>query len=127
MAARSGKYAEALFDSCNFLEFESWTLTYGSNPQEYNSRAGAGSTQTVDGVNSGSGEVTGFLDTSDPITGQVTTGSLVTLICRSDTTGPVQATGSARIGQFTLGANRDGTPQRVTIPFVTHGAWTFPT
>lgn len=126
MGAISGKYAEALFASCNFLEFESWELEYGSNIEEYNSRSGAGAGQTIDGVHTGSGTITGFLDPDDPVTTQVTTGSLITLALYVTATGPVQATGLGRIGKFTLSANRDGTPQPVTIPFVTHGVWTLP-
>ena len=126
MSVISGKYAECLFGTCNFLEFESWELEYGSNIEEYNSRAGAGAGQTVDGVHTGSGTITGFMDTADPVTTQVTTGTLVTLHLYLTSTGPVEATGSARIGKFSLSANRDGTPQSVTIPFVTHGVWTLP-
>jgi len=126
MGVVSGKYAEALIGTCNLLEFESWELEYGSNIEEYNSRAGAGAGQTVDGVHTGSGTITGFLDPDDPVTTTVTTGSLVALTLKNNTTGPVQGTGNARIGKFTLSANRDGTPQPVTIPFVTDGVWTFP-
>ena len=126
MAVLSGKFAEVLFGSCNFLEFESWELEYGSNVIEYNSREGGGATNTVDGVHSGSGSITGFLDSTDPITTQVTTGALLTLALYVTSTGPVQATGEGRLGKFSLSANRDGSVVPVTIPFVTHGVWTFP-
>jgi hypothetical protein len=126
MGAISGKYGEAHADSCNFLEFESWELTYGPNVEPINSRAGGGATTTIDGVANGSGTISLFLDPDDPIAGQVTPGQLLTLICMNRSAGAVQATGQARLGQFTLGANRDGSPQRVSIPFTTHGLWTLP-
>lgn len=126
MGAISGKYAEAHLGSCNMLEFESWELTYGANVEPVNSRAGGGATTTIDGVENGSGTISGYLDPDDPISSQVSPGQLLTLICLSRSSGTVQATGQARLGQFTLSANRDGTPQRVTIPFVTHGLWTLP-
>lgn len=126
MAVISGKYAEVLFGTCNFLEFESWDLEYGSNIEEYNSRAGAGAGQTVDGVHTGSGSVTGFMDPDAPITTQVTTGSLLAIYLYLTSTGPVQTYGNGRIGKYSLSANRDGTPEPVTIPFVTDGVWTLP-
>lgn len=126
MAVISGKFAECLFGSCNFLEFESWELEYGSNLEEYNARSGDGAGQSVDGVHTGSGTITGFMDSADPVTSQITTGSLVTLHLYLTATGPVEATGSARIGKFTFSANRDGTPQPVSIPFITQGVWTLP-
>ena len=126
MAVSSGKFAQALFGSCNFLEFESWDIEYGSNVIEYNSRAGAGATKTVDGVHSGSGTITGFLDPDDPITTQVTTGALVTLFLHITETGPVQYSGSARLGKYSSSANRDGSVVTVSIPFTTDGVWTVP-
>lgn len=124
MSVISGKYAEAAIGSCEFHEFESWELTYGSNIHEYNSRSGGGASQTVDGVFSGSGTINGFIDPDDSIADAITPGALVTLTLRHTATGPVQATGLARLGQFHYTANRDGTPQPVSIPFVTHGLWT---
>ena len=126
MAVLSGKYAEVLFNSCNMLEMESWDLEYGSNVEEFNARSGAGATKTVDGVHSGSGAVSGFFDNTDPMTTQVATGALVTLALRHTATGPIVATGSARIGKYSLGADRGGAPQPITIPFVTDGVWTLP-
>lgn len=126
MAASSGKYAEALFGSCNFLEFEGWDIDYGAETPTYNSRSGGGATQTVEGVFNGTGTITGFLDPDDPITTQVTSGSLLTLNLRVTATGPVEWSGQARIGKFAMSANRSGEPVPVTIPFVTHGTWTAP-
>lgn len=127
MGALSGKFGEALAGSCNLLELLSWELEYGMEPQEYASRAGAGATQTVAGVESGSGTFELNFDPDDPVQGTLGHGDLVTLILRHTATGPVQATGQARIGKHSYGANRDGTVQTVTVPFVTHGAWTLPT
>ena len=124
MGALSGKYGEALVGSCNILEFLAWDLEYGAEPQEYASRAGAGATQTVDGVESGSGTLQLNFDPNAAPQTILAHGSLYTLILRHTATGPVQATGQARIGKHSYGANRDGTIQQVTVPFVTHGAWT---
>lgn len=122
----SGKFAEVLVDSCNILEFESVDLTYGSNVQEYNARSGGGSTMTVDGVNSGSGTINGFLDPDDPLTVQLTSGALVTITISESQGSTTLATGQARLGQFGLPTvSRGGEPVRVTIPFITHGPWSF--
>ena len=126
MATTSGKYAQALFGSCNFLEFESWDLEYGANIPTYNARSGGGATQTVEGVFDGGGTISGFLDPDDPLTSQVTSGALITLSLHITSTGPVQATGQARLGKFNMSANRSGEPVPVSIPFVTHGTWTLP-
>ena len=122
----SGKFAEVHVDSCNILEFESADLTYGSTPQEYNSRAGGGSTKTVAGVNSGSGTLNGFYDPSDPLTTQLATGALVSIQLKESSGGSVLASGQGRLGQFNVPEfNRSGTPVKVSIPFVTDGPWTF--
>lgn len=127
MAVVSGKYAEVAIGSCEFAEFEAWDLSYGAAVPEFNSRSGGGASQTVEGVFSGSGTITGFVDPDDSLYGSsIRTGSLLTLTLRHTATGPVVATGQARLGQFSFSANRDGTPQPVSIPFVTHGLWTLP-
>src|SRR5690606_33901883 len=120
MAVISGKYAEVQIDTCTFAEFESADLTYGSNVQEYNSRAGGGATKTVDGVESGSGTLNGFYDPTDPILTELTTGALVPIIMRESQGGIRLAMGNARLGQFNIpNFNRDGSPVQVSIPFVT--------
>ena len=124
MAVSSGKLSQVIIGSCTVLEFGDWELTYGSNVHEYNSRAGGGANQTVDGNESGSGTINGFLDPADPITTEFATGALVVLQLMTTAT-HVAATGSARLGQYGLTANRDGTPVPVSIPFITHGLWTF--
>lgn len=126
MSQLSGKYAEALVDSCNILEFESWSLEYGADIHETAARSGGGARQTVEGVFGGSGSITGYIDPDDPLTSQLTTGALVTLTLHLTSTGPVAATGSARLGAWSMGASRDGTPIQVSIPFTTHGLWTLP-
>lgn len=126
MTAISGKFAEVHFDSCNWLEFESVDLDEGSEPQEYNSRSGDGHTQSVAGVESGSGTLTGFIDPDDLLWDQITTGSTATLTLKHRTTGEVSGSGTIRIGKITRSANRDGTPQTLSVAFVTH-SWTEPT
>lgn len=126
MAVISGKFAECEIDGCNVLEFESAELTYGTNVEEYNSRAGAGSRKTVAGVNSGSGTLTGFFDPSDSLLLELTSGALVAVILRESATGKKLASGNARLGQFNVPEfNRAGQPVKVSIPFVTDGAWSF--
>ncbi len=126
MAVLSGKFAEVHVDSCNILEFESADLTYGSNVQEYNSRAGGGATKTVDGVESGSGTINGFLDPTDPLTTQLTTGALVEIELKESAGSTTIASGFARLGQFNVPEfNRGGAPVKVSIPFTTDGLWTF--
>lgn len=127
MGALSGKYAEAQIGSCEFAEFESWDLNYGAGTPEYNSRSGGGASQSVEGVISGGGSISGFIDPDDSLyASSIRTGSLLALTLRHTATGPVVATGQGRLGQFRYGASRAGEPQPVTIPFVTHGLWTVP-
>ena len=123
----SGKYAEVAIGACEWQEMESWDLTFGSNVHEVNTRSGGGYTTTVDGVHSGRGSLSGFIDPDDSLaSASITTGTLVTLTLRHTITGPVVATGQARLGQFSYSAARSGEPQPVSIEFVTHGEWTFP-
>lgn len=127
MGQISGKYSEVHFGSCNFLEFEGWSLDYGADVHEVASRSGAGARTTVEGVFGGSGTISGFLDPADPLTSQVVSGALVTLTLKVNSGSPTaDATGQARLGQFSLSASRDGTPVPVSIPFTTHGLWTLP-
>ena len=122
----SGKYAEVWVGTCNVLEFESADLTYGSNVQEYNSRAGGGATKTVDGVESGGGTINGLLDPTDSLTGSLTTGALVLIALKESSGSTTIATGYGRLGQFNIPEfNRGGAPVKVSIPFTTDGLWTF--
>lgn len=124
MAVISGKYAEAVFDSCNLLEFESWTLTYGAENQIYDSRSGGGAQRSVEGIFRGNGTITGFVSDDDGLNAVVTTGALATLTLYHTQVGSVSATGNARIGQITFEANRAGEPESYSIEFITDGLWT---
>lgn len=127
MSQISGKYSEAHFGSCNFLEFEGWDLEYGSDVHETASRAGGGARQTVEGIAGGSGTINGYLDPSDPLTSQVTSGTLLTLSLYATSVAPTAiATGQARLGRFSMSASREGQPVPVSIPFTCHGVWTLP-
>lgn len=126
MAAISGINGEVVVGASNLQELSSWDLEYGAETQEYASKAGAGNMQTVKGVSGGSGTIEMNFDPDDPPTAQFSSGDLVSLTLRHTTTNSVEATGSARLGKFSFNANRDGTIETVSIPFTTHGAWTFP-
>jgi hypothetical protein len=108
------------------LEFESWTLNWGADLHPYNARSGGGNQQVEAGNNGGSGTITGFMDTSDPLTSQVVTGSTVAVSLQHTSTGPVAWTGNIKIGKYNTGGNRDGTVQPVSFEFMTHGATTAP-
>jgi hypothetical protein len=123
----SGKAGELLIGASNLLQLTQWQLDYGAAVQVYAARSGGGAEETVAGTEGGTGTFEVLLDADQPITGLIATGDLVSLACRHSATGPLQATGDARIGRFTFGANRDGTIQRVTVAFTCNGKWTFPT
>lgn len=136
MAAISGKYGEISLGGSVINEFENWTLTYGDEIQTYASKAGNGAQQTLDGVAKGTGTLTlnwdpgsslvaaGTGTKSDGSTVTIVPGALVALVCYARRNSPVSCYGSARLGPFTYGANRDGTPSKISIPFTTHGTWT---
>lgn len=127
MGVLSGKQAYVVLDTCTMLEFESATITWGSELQRYNTRSGGGHQQVEDGVHAGSGTVTGFVDPNDPLLAQITTGAVVALVINHNSTGTHQWSGNVRIGQVTAGGNRDGTVQPISFEFMTHGAMTPPT
>lgn len=126
MPVLSGKTGCLLSGSSTLEGFENGSLEYGAEPQEYFAKSGAGAAETVAGAESGSGSFQMVCNSEDWPTTLISPGDLVTLSFRHDGTTTVEATGSARLGKFSWEMNRDGTPQRVTIPFVTHGSWTFP-
>lgn len=126
MGQMSGKYSQVLFDSCNFLEFGSWQLTYGADIHPTASRSGGGAQKTVEGIFRGSGTINGYLDPDDPLTGQVVSGTVYAISLYYRVTGPVLWTGNARLGPWDTGADREGTPVMVSIPFTTDGLWTPP-
>lgn len=126
MALISGKYAEALIGSCEFMEFESWEFDGGYDVLEVPVRSAGGWMATVESVGSGRGTITGYIDPDAPITATLTSGALVTLVLRTRSAadgGLVKASGTARLGKFQIAANRSGEPQSVTIPFTADGPW----
>lgn len=123
MAVISGKFAEVLIGSCNLLEFESIDMNEGSEPQQYNARSGGGHTKSVAGVNSGDGTITTFMNLSSPLWADVVSGNSYTMTHRMDSNGALDASGTIRIGKITRTSNRDGTPQSISIAFVTE-SWT---
>ncbi len=126
MATLSGKAGELDIGSSNTLDFTNWTLTQGTNIETYAARSGGGAEETAAGLENGTGTIEFMMNTVTPIQSLISPGDLVTLVLLHTRTGPVQATGQARIGQQTSGANRDGTMQVVTYPFTCHGTWTLP-
>jgi len=123
----SGKAGELLIGENNLLQLTRWELEYGMETHVYAARSGGGAEETIAGVAGGRGSFEMLYDPAEPITAIASSGDLVSLTCRHTADGPVEAAGLARLGRFTFSANRDGTVQRVVVPFVCHGAWTFPT
>jgi len=126
MAALSGKAGELDIGSSTPIDFTNWTLTQGANIETFAARSGGGAEETAEGLVNGTGTIEFMMNTATPIQSLISAGDLVTLTLLHTRTGPVQATGQARIGQQTSGANRDGTMQVVTYPFTCHLAWTLP-
>ena len=125
MGVRSGVEGELLIGSCNLLEFSMWDLEYGSDTQTYSARSGGGAQQTVAGEASGSGNIECAYNDEALISAVAASGALVTLTCRSASGS--EHTGQARLGKYKLGANRDGSVQKISVPFTTHGVWTLDT
>lgn len=126
MTTLSGKSGELDIGSSTPIDFTNWTLTYGANIETYAARSGGGAEETAAGLENGSGTIEFMMNTETPIQSLISAGDLVTLTLLHTRTGPVQATGQARIGQHTTGANRDGTMQVVSYAFTTHKVWTLP-
>ncbi|MGE3314004.1 MAG: hypothetical protein AB7O26_02730 [Planctomycetaceae bacterium] len=122
----SGKAGELLVGANNLEQLTRWELEYGMETHVYAARSGGGAEETIAGVSGGRGSFELLYDPEEPFTSIASSGDLVSLKCRHTADGPVQAEGSARLGRFTFSANRDGTLQRITVPFICHGAWTFP-
>ena len=127
MGAISGKSGRILLGTCDVLEFREWTLDYGSEPQSYFSRAGAGASQTVAGGESGTGTFVVNIDPGDLIFSQISTGDLKDIELQIRNSPKVAITGKARIGNFNPSAARSGEEQTMTVNFASHGALTFPT
>ena len=127
MAVLSGKEGELDIGSSTPIEFTNWTLTYGANIETFAARSGGGAEETAAGLENGTGTIEFMMNSETPIQSLISPGDLVTLVCFHRRTGATQATGQARIGQQTSGANRDGTLQVVSYPFTCHKAWVLPT
>ena len=126
MAALSGKAGELDIGASTPTDFTNWILTYGANTETFAARSGGGAQETASGLENGTGTIEFMMNTETPIQSLISAGDLVTLTLLHTRPGPVQATGQARIGQPTTGANRDGTMQVVSYPFTCHKAWTLP-
>jgi hypothetical protein len=126
MGAISGKISTVTAGASNDVaEFLRGNIEYGAQPEPYFSSHGGGAQETVAGGESGQGEITCNFDPQDPIAGILPSGALVALTL---TLGDGRTcTGNARIGKHRYTTDRAGRPVEVTVPFVTHGAWTVPT
>ena len=126
MPTLSGISGELDIGASTPIDFTNWDLTYGANTESYAARSGGGAEETAAGLANGTGNISFMQNTETPIQGLISPGDLVTLTCFHRRTGAVQATGQARIGQQSSGANRDGTMQVVSYPYTCHKAWTLP-
>jgi len=122
MAVPSGKDGYVVINACTVLQLSKWTLEYGPEIHKFASRAGGGADQTVAGVFSGSGTIEVMYDDDTPITSTLTPGELYTATLYQNATD--SHTGSMRLGKFSFEVDREGTEERVSIPFETHGLWT---
>ena len=123
MAATSGLNGYMTIGSCIIASLTDCNLNIGSPNEEYFAVSGAGWSETVATPKRGSGTINAVLDEAALITSVAESGELVTLTLYAST-GGASATGSARLGQFDHSINREGTVERVSIPFMTHGVWT---
>jgi hypothetical protein len=129
MPVLSGKVGSLTVNGSVIEGFENLTLEYGAEPQEFFAKSGGGSSEAIAGANSGSGSFQMVCNSEDWPTAStvLTSGSKVTMSVQHDAAGAVIATGSVVLGKPSYEVDRSGTPQRATWPFVTSGAWTFPT
>jgi hypothetical protein len=123
MAAVSGLNGYMTIGSCIVASLTDCDLTLGSPNEEFFTVDGAGWSQTVATAKRGSGTINAVLDEAALISSVAESGELVTLTLFASTAGAT-ATGSARLGQFNTTVNVEGTVEKVSIPFMTHGAWT---
>ena len=131
MPVLSGKtgYVEATPESGGsaslLLDFVNGNLDHGAAIEEFFARSGAGSSETIEGGFSGSGQFTVQYNDANIFDTSFASGDLVTLTFVHNPTGPRQATGRARIGMIGRTINRDGTIQQLVVNFTTHLSWTF--
>lgn len=124
--ALSGKAGQVYTESSELLHITSWTLEYGVNVETFAARSGAGAEETQAGLESGSGTIEGMMTSSATPGSLLSTGQLVDLELWHNAAGAIKASGGARLGKFSFGANRDGTMQTWSVPFTCHKAWTLP-
>jgi len=123
MAAVSGLNGYVTLGSCTILCLTDCDLTYGSPNEEFFCVDGAGASSTVATAKRGSGTLNLVMDDAALFTSIAESGELVALTFYAATGGDT-ATGNARIGQIQTTINREGTVERVSVPFMTDGAWT---
>ncbi len=122
MAVLSGTDGSVTIDASNPIEITQWDLDYGADIDGYYSRSGAGGQQTVKAGTNGTGNMEFMYNDDTPIQSLIGEGDLITLTLLHSSGD--SHTGLARIGRFGFGINRDGTGQRVSVSFTTHGLWT---
>ena len=119
----SGKNGTLEVDSCMLLDFTNGNLEYGSNIETFAARSGGGAEETAAGLDGGSGSFELVYNDANLFDTLVSSGDLVTIDFRhSELIG--LATGQGRIGRISREVNRDGTIQKLTVPFTCHKAWT---
>lgn len=123
MAAVSGINGYLTVGSCIVSSLTDCEFTIGSPNEDIFTVGGAGWSNTVETAKRGSGTINLVLDELALITSIAESGELVTLTFYASTGGST-ATGSARLGQVGTTINREGTAERVTVPFTTDGVWT---
>jgi hypothetical protein len=123
MAYISGKTGYMTIGSCTVAALTDCDVTFGSPNEEFFTVAGNGFSSTVSTAQRGNGTINAVLDDAALISSLAASGDLVTIAIFADTGGP-SMTGSARLGQFQGGFAREGTVQKLSIPFMTDGEWT---
>lgn len=122
MAVLSGKEGYITVNGSSMIEISKWDLEYGSNNEKFYSRNGGGASQTVAGALDGSGSFEVMYNDDTPITSALVPGTLYTAVFYHGTND--SHTGSLRIGKFSFSVDREGSAQRVSVTFDTHGVWT---
>jgi len=122
MGATSGLEGYCTIGSCTPVAVTDCNLNFGSPNEEYFAVSGSGFSETVATAKRGSGTINAVCDEAQLLNSIASSGDLVTLAFFASAA--TSATGEGRLGQFDWSMNREGTPQRVSIPFITHGVWT---
>tara|TARA_R110002096_G_scaffold66682_6_gene162283 strand:+ start:2055 stop:2441 length:387 start_codon:yes stop_codon:yes gene_type:complete len=123
MGAVSGLNGYVTVGSCTVSALTDCDLTWGSPNEEFFTVGGAGNSLTVATSNRGSGTLNLVLDDAALFSSVAESGELVTVVFYSKTGGD-SATGQVRLSQFNTTMNMEGTVEKVSVPFMTHGAMT---